>query len=124
MRSIPAIEVPPNFITIRATAVASCRMGKTRCLIGGRRGDGKGLGAGLILAQQPHCLISGGESGFGKRSGASRAFGQHLVDRSEEHTSELQSLMRISYAVFCLQKKQTNSHNKQANQQSTRSKPI
>src|SRR3546814_6492024 len=31
------------------------------------------------------------------------------VDRSEEHTSELQSLMRISYAVFCLKKK-TNKH--------------
>src|SRR3546814_1995400 len=29
--------------------------------------------------------------------------------RSEEHTSELQSLMRISYAVFCLQKKTTNA---------------
>src|SRR3546814_9500817 len=29
------------------------------------------------------------------------------VDRSEEHTSELQSLMRISYAVFCLKKKKT-----------------
>src|SRR3546814_42569 len=28
-----------------------------------------------------------------------------LKDRSEEHTSELQSLMRISYAVFCLKKK-------------------
>src|SRR3546814_2881220 len=28
-----------------------------------------------------------------------------LVNRSEEHTSELQSLMRISYAVFCLKKK-------------------
>src|SRR3546814_3714720 len=28
-----------------------------------------------------------------------------VVDRSEEHTSELQSLMRISYAVFCLKKK-------------------
>src|SRR3546814_2840677 len=28
-----------------------------------------------------------------------------LADRSEEHTSELQSLMRISYAVFCLKKK-------------------
>src|SRR3546814_7824295 len=27
-----------------------------------------------------------------------------IVDRSEEHTSELQSLMRISYAVFCLKK--------------------
>src|SRR3546814_4323115 len=30
-----------------------------------------------------------------------------LVARSEEHTSELQSLMRISYAVFCLKKKKT-----------------
>src|SRR3546814_8103199 len=30
-----------------------------------------------------------------------------LSDRSEEHTSELQSLMRISYAVFCLNKKNT-----------------
>src|SRR3546814_8107780 len=35
-----------------------------------------------------------------------------LADRSEEHTSELQSLMRISYAVFCLKKKNTtNTHN-------------
>src|SRR3546814_4241635 len=32
----------------------------------------------------------------------------HQVDRSEEHTSELQSLMRISYAVFCLKKKTFN----------------
>src|SRR3546814_4183709 len=30
-----------------------------------------------------------------------------LPDRSEEHTSELQSLMRLSYAVFCLKKKKT-----------------
>src|SRR3546814_2353753 len=35
-------------------------------------------------------------------------FDLHLVEhRSEEHTSELQSLMRISYAVFCLKKKKT-----------------
>src|SRR3546814_10439885 len=34
--------------------------------------------------------------------------------RSEEHTSELQSLMRISYAVFCLKKKKHN-HKKQTN---------
>src|SRR3546814_6640032 len=33
-----------------------------------------------------------------------------LLKRSEEHTSELQSLMRISYAVFCLKKKKTNEH--------------
>src|SRR3546814_5026115 len=32
------------------------------------------------------------------------------LDRSEEHTSELQSLMRISYAVFCLKKKTTTSN--------------
>src|SRR3546814_3219838 len=30
---------------------------------------------------------------------------RHFANRSEEHTSELQSLMRISYAVFCLKKK-------------------
>src|SRR3546814_6560984 len=34
--------------------------------------------------------------------------------RSEEHTSELQSLMRISYAVFCLKKK-TNTHHNENN---------
>src|SRR3546814_8210656 len=33
-------------------------------------------------------------------------------NRSEEHTSELQSLMRISYAVFCLKKKKRNKHRK------------
>src|SRR3546814_9821299 len=39
-------------------------------------------------------------------AGVEIVFGQH---RSEEHTSELQSLMRISYAVFCLTKKKTTS---------------
>src|SRR3546814_10883865 len=33
-----------------------------------------------------------------------------VLDRSEEHTSELQSLMRISYAVFCLKKKKSNNN--------------
>src|SRR3546814_6323385 len=33
----------------------------------------------------------------------------HAYPRSEEHTSELQSLMRISYAVFCLKKKKTKN---------------
>src|SRR3546814_1643337 len=33
-----------------------------------------------------------------------------ISKRSEEHTSELQSLMRISYAVFCLKKKHKNQH--------------
>src|SRR3546814_3443545 len=35
-----------------------------------------------------------------------------IYERSEEHTSELQSLMRISYAVFCLKKKNNTKYNK------------
>src|SRR3546814_6872188 len=37
-------------------------------------------------------------------TGLNSPYGMALVGRSEEHTSELQSLMRISYAVFCLKK--------------------
>src|SRR3546814_4214453 len=39
--------------------------------------------------------------------------------RSEEHTSELQSLMRISYAVFCLKKNKKNTNNNTPNQHVT-----
>src|SRR3546814_19180450 len=49
----------------------------------------------------PNCIefgISGGWARFGNSAG----------NRSEEHTSELQSLMRSSYAVFCLKKKNTS----------------
>src|SRR3546814_7710228 len=46
------------------------------------------------------------EGGSGQRAGRGGAAGEHDV-RSEEHTSELQSLMRSSYAVFCLKKKKT-----------------
>src|SRR3546814_8632714 len=44
-----------------------------------------------------------------------------VAPRSEEHTSELQSLMRISYAVFCLKKKKTNKQqtNRQYQKQTT-----
>src|SRR3546814_8634335 len=53
--------------------------------------------------------LSGLTSGLGAAFadafyGCIAAFGLSLVSRSEEHTSELQSLMRISYAVFCLNK--------------------
>src|SRR3546814_4864465 len=41
----------------------------------------------------------------GLREPPPRLSGRHAGPRSEEHTSELQSLMRISYAVFCLKKK-------------------
>src|SRR3546814_10043303 len=49
-----------------------------------------------------------------RRAGANLPFDPttEYINRSEEHTSELQSLMRISYAVFCLKKKKNqNTHN-------------
>src|SRR3546814_5282406 len=42
--------------------------------------------------------------------GIMMALYNRLANRSEEHTSELQSLMRSSYAVFCLKKKQNHSN--------------
>src|SRR3546814_6636251 len=50
-----------------------------------------------------------------------------ILSRSEEHTSELQSLMRISYAVFCLKKKKyikQNSKNSKKKQEHTTLKHI
>src|SRR3546814_3664459 len=44
---------------------------------------------------------------------------ERAADRSEEHTSELQSLMRISYAVFCLKKKKHNTDQTQRNHAET-----
>src|SRR3546814_5149487 len=57
-----------------------------------------------------HPIVQGGMQSVGYAelaSAVSNAGG--LVGRSEEHTSELQSLMRISYAVFCLKKKKIKS---------------
>src|SRR3546814_18073545 len=46
-------------------------------------------------------------SSYGAKSGGEHNDGINI--RSEEHTSELQSLMRISYAVFCLKKKKNHN---------------
>src|SRR3546814_4978822 len=65
-------------------------------------------GAEMKLAGSGHCrtflLIRDERQGCSRESLGDRL--PHL--RSEEHTSELQSLMRISYAVFCLKKKNKN----------------
>src|SRR3546814_9185244 len=53
-----------------------------------------GTGSFVILEAGPETYIQ-----TASRDGA------YIVERSEEHTSELQSLMRISYAVFCLKNK-------------------
>src|SRR3546814_5049472 len=44
------------------------------------------------------------------KTAAGQAKAERRAARSEEHTSELQSLMRISYAVFCVKTKPTNNH--------------
>src|SRR3546814_2847470 len=51
-------------------------------------------------------VIGGGPAGTALLNAATKR--GLLPDRSEEHTTELQSLMRISYAVFCLKKKKRN----------------
>src|SRR3546814_5913408 len=53
------------------------------------------------------------ESRYRRRATLSRL----LSGRSEEHTSELQSLMRISYAVFCLKKKNRNTNDNSDSEQ-------
>src|SRR3546814_5482150 len=59
----------------------------------------------------------GGPAGASDKLKAALADGvQIIVQRSEEHTSELQSLMRISYAVFCLKKKKTDQKPERQNQ--------
>src|SRR3546814_2389466 len=54
------------------------------------------------------CEVDMEEDGSGASEDGAGA--THQKGRSEEHTSELQSLMRISYAVFCLKKKNTTQN--------------
>src|SRR3546814_8602507 len=59
----------------------------------------------LAIARKYHTVIIVGIPRLGPESRNEAARFKTLIDRSEEHTSELQSLMSISYAVFCLTKK-------------------
>src|SRR3546814_6743440 len=61
--------------------------------------DGERLLAYCRSIEPAYCVM--GAYGHGR-------IRESLFSRSEEHTSEIQSLMRISYAVFCLEKKITN----------------
>src|SRR3546814_3659874 len=70
---------------------------------------------GAASADRPRPCVAGGDAPPGRRAahgdtGRLRERGlPQPSPRSEEHTSELQSLMRISYAVFCLKKKNNNT---------------
>src|SRR3546814_4057080 len=63
------------------------------------------LHPGHRAAHRPRLVDGIGDGGGVEGDEYARDGGGHATDRSEEHTSELQSLMRISYAVFCLKKK-------------------
>src|SRR3546814_9396742 len=65
--------------------------------------EGQGL---RLVEQEQHAGVRGQVLPMHQALGALGRRGRQL--RSEEHTSELQSLMRISYAVFCLKKKTKN----------------
>src|SRR3546814_5186335 len=58
-----------------------------------------------ILSASPELFFTVGDGRITTRPMKGTATRDSDADRSEEHTSELQSLMRISYAVFCLKKK-------------------
>src|SRR3546814_2865815 len=75
--------------------------------LGGLPGNGKRpVGGG------GRCACNESE-GIGKRTARHRRSIEIAQQRSEEHTSELQSLMRISYAVFCLKKKKKDKDKQQ-----------
>src|SRR3546814_7676111 len=77
----------------------------------GHRPLGRTADAGLAAAAVDDPLgrapQGGGRRGRQRRALVRRRSVRTLWARSEEHTSELQSLMRTSYAVFCLKKKNT-----------------
>src|SRR3546814_12752294 len=82
---------------------------------GGADGAGRKLeqlagdeGLAGILANRQFLMQVGANPGG--HVGGDRTLAEQ-VDRSEEHTSELQSLMRNSYAVFCLKKKRNKRQN-------------
>src|SRR3546814_2541760 len=65
--------------------------------------------AWMIVIRTHDAVIPPKKIGLGMHRAVQRTVRQSRCVRSEEHTSELQSLMRISYACFCLKKKKTET---------------
>src|SRR3546814_9848152 len=78
---------------------------------GGRAGHGVDARLGLREGDDLADVLLAGEDGHQAVDAEGEAAVGRRAVRSEEHTSELQSLMRISYAVFCLNKKTTQPIN-------------
>src|SRR3546814_2369834 len=89
-----------------------------------RRGRNYRWPFGLGATQNRFARLQFGQGGAWLRTGRRPAIRQEGMVyrpacRSEEHTSELQSLMRISYAVFCMKEKTERQHSDQQNQHVT-----
>src|SRR3546814_7506964 len=81
------------------------------------RSRAQGIGNRDALIHKLHCRRASTTFLRPSLPGRGRGWVAERSERSEEHTSELQSLMRISYAVFCLKKKkQKQVPNKTSNQ--------
>src|SRR3546814_10401118 len=77
-----------------------------------RRGLWTGMGVGLAASLLLAVAIGTDTLSFGPKVEAPQIAAKSAPARSEEHTSELQSLMRISYAVFCLINKKPSQYSK------------
>src|SRR3546814_3761166 len=123
MRRLPPISNRPNtlfpYTTLFRSPGPGCGVAASRPGRGSgpsRRGRGRGSARGTPGPRQPPGLPAGlaPSAPSTSLSYPAPALGWPVTSggRSEEHTSELQSLMRISYAVFCLQKKINNNNKK------------
>src|SRR3546814_7809290 len=98
---------------VSLTQPSSSRLVRTRCpdqVCPTAASNGKGAGrsdsgrrCSMVKVHDDPCSVQPGGAGA-----SSARWSVTRSERSEEHTSELQSLMRISYAVFCLKKKKKN----------------
>src|SRR3546814_6376398 len=88
------------------------------------------MNAGPVAAISMHqyakmpwaALFADAEAIFRGAGGRPHWAKRHKLSRSEEHTSELQSLMRISYAVFCLKKKKQEKHKRKTRNRNKQNK--
>src|SRR3546814_3652845 len=104
-----SMHAPSIPTTARAWRLMTCLR---RCARRGSRRDPTARTAALSMRVWPVPVATA--DGRSLHCGSER-LGDTAGDRSEEHTSELQSLMRISYAVFCLKKKKKKIQNETKN---------
>src|SRR3546814_10273773 len=106
------VRVRDGFAAVRPGQLDGDAGGGTRAAgLRGRPDVTGGAGADDLDLPAGQARAGNRAAGDGDGGRAGRRPDPRRVDRSEEHTSELQSLMRISYAVFCLTKKSITTRN-------------